>query len=131
MAKNLRADDLPSCSNSPARMQGTFGYFAPEYAIVGRASLKSDVFSFGVVLLELISGRQPIYRATAKEESLVIWVYIITILLKLNFYLFIYFWVGRNQICSYQEDLQCSQLPSHSITKFSMKRNLAYNSTDI
>ncbi|KAF8395243.1 hypothetical protein HHK36_019185 [Tetracentron sinense] len=74
MAKRLRTDDLPSCSSSPARMQGTFGYFAPEYAIVGRASLKSDVFSFGVVLLELISGRQPIHKAINKgEESLVIW----------------------------------------------------------
>ncbi|XP_020232620.1 receptor-like serine/threonine-protein kinase NCRK isoform X2 [Cajanus cajan] len=72
MAKNLRADDHPSCSNSPARMQGTFGYFAPEYAI-GRASLESDVFSFGVVLLELISGRQPIHKSAGKEESLVIW----------------------------------------------------------
>lgn len=77
MAKRLRADDLPSCSSSPARMQGTFGYFAPEYAIVGRASLKSDVFSFGVVLLELISGRQPIHKSSDKgKESLVIWVHV-------------------------------------------------------
>ncbi|XP_021896208.1 receptor-like serine/threonine-protein kinase NCRK [Carica papaya] len=74
MAKSLRPDGLPSCSSSPARMQGTFGYFAPEYAIVGRASLMSDVFSFGVVLLELITGRQPIQKSTDKgEESLVIW----------------------------------------------------------
>ncbi|XVE59079.1 hypothetical protein DITRI_Ditri05aG0016200 [Diplodiscus trichospermus] len=73
MAKLLRADGLPSCSNSPARMQGTFGYFAPEYAIVGKASLMSDVFSFGVVLLELITGRKPIQRSNNKEESLVIW----------------------------------------------------------
>lgn len=74
MAKRLKADGLPSTSTSPARMQGTFGYFAPEYAIVGRASLKSDVFSFGVVLLELISGRKPIHRSSSKgEESLVIW----------------------------------------------------------
>ncbi|XVF68552.1 hypothetical protein PTKIN_Ptkin11bG0011900 [Pterospermum kingtungense] len=74
MAKRLRADGLPSCSNSPLRMQGTFGYFAPEYAIVGKASLMSDVFSFGVVLLELITGRQPIHKSNNKEESLVIWV---------------------------------------------------------
>ncbi|XP_071706538.1 receptor-like serine/threonine-protein kinase NCRK [Rutidosis leptorrhynchoides] len=74
MAKSLASDGIPSCSSSPARMQGTFGYFAPEYAIVGRASLMSDVFSFGVVLLELISGRHPIYKSPDKgEESLVIW----------------------------------------------------------
>ncbi|KAL3530550.1 hypothetical protein ACH5RR_009872 [Cinchona calisaya] len=74
MAKHLHNEGIPSCSSSPARMQGTFGYFAPEYAIVGRASLKSDVFSFGVVVLELITGRQPIQKSDAKaEESLVIW----------------------------------------------------------
>ncbi|PON42611.1 Serine/threonine protein kinase [Parasponia andersonii] len=74
MAKHLRADGLFSSSNSPARMEGTFGYFAPEYAIIGRASLKSDVFSFGVVLLELITGRPPIHKRSGKgEESLVIW----------------------------------------------------------
>ncbi|XP_042475612.1 receptor-like serine/threonine-protein kinase NCRK isoform X2 [Macadamia integrifolia] len=74
MAKRLRNDDLPSCSNSPARMQGTFGYFAPEYAVFGKGCFKSDVFSFGVVLLELISGRQPIHKGSNKgDESLVIW----------------------------------------------------------
>ncbi|KAM6598048.1 hypothetical protein CsatA_008572 [Cannabis sativa] len=75
MAKHWIAEGLSSSSsNSPARMEGTFGYFAPEYAIVGRASLKSDVFSFGVVLLELITGRPPIHKRNGKgEESLVIW----------------------------------------------------------
>ncbi|CAN1253102.1 Receptor-like serine/threonine-protein kinase NCRK [Linum perenne] len=74
MAKCLRGDDAPSSSSSPARMQGTFGYFAPEYAMIGRASLMSDVFSFGVVLLELITGRHPIHKTQNKgEESLVFW----------------------------------------------------------
>ncbi|XP_073143873.1 receptor-like serine/threonine-protein kinase NCRK isoform X2 [Henckelia pumila] len=74
MAKHLQKDGIISCSSSPDRMQGTFGYFAPEYAIVGRASLKSDVFSFGVVLLELITGQKPIHKSSNKgEESLVIW----------------------------------------------------------
>lgn len=82
MAKPLVTDDLASCSSSPARMLGTFGYFAPEYAIVGKASLKSDVFSFGVVILELITGRQPIHKSPNKgDESLVIWVIFYDILL--------------------------------------------------
>uniref|UniRef100_A0A0D9YL82 non-specific serine/threonine protein kinase n=1 Tax=Oryza glumipatula TaxID=40148 RepID=A0A0D9YL82_9ORYZ len=76
MAKCLMNDGVTSCSSSPARMLGTFGYFAPEYAIVGKASLKSDVFSFGVVILELITGRQPIHHhrpPAAAGESLVLW----------------------------------------------------------
>lgn len=76
MAKCLQNDGVLSCPSSPARMHGTFGYIAPEYAIGERASLKSDVFSFGVVLLELITGRLPIQKSADKrEESLVIWVH--------------------------------------------------------
>ncbi|PON86657.1 S-receptor-like serine/threonine-protein kinase [Trema orientale] len=37
---------------------GTYGYMSPEYAVHGKYSVKSDVFSFGVVLLEIISGRR-------------------------------------------------------------------------
>ncbi|VVB01726.1 unnamed protein product [Arabis nemorensis] len=76
MAKCLSSDGLQSGSSSPTMgLQGTFGYFAPEYAIAGCASLMSDVFSFGVVLLELITGRKPIQKPSSNkgEESLVIW----------------------------------------------------------
>ncbi|KAL2244862.1 UNVERIFIED_CONTAM: G-type lectin S-receptor-like serine/threonine-protein kinase [Sesamum indicum] len=41
-----------------ARVVGTYGYMAPEYAMGGRFSEKSDVFSFGVLVLEIISGRR-------------------------------------------------------------------------
>ncbi|KAK8368904.1 hypothetical protein V6Z11_A01G075500 [Gossypium hirsutum] len=40
------------------RVVGTYGYMAPEYAIDGLFSVKSDVFSFGILLLEIISGRK-------------------------------------------------------------------------
>ncbi|KAH9754789.1 cysteine-rich receptor-like protein kinase 10 [Citrus sinensis] len=40
------------------RVAGTYGYMAPEYAMEGVFSVKSDVFSFGVLLLEIISGKR-------------------------------------------------------------------------
>ncbi|KAL5583297.1 hypothetical protein UlMin_015739 [Ulmus minor] len=43
---------------STSRVIGTYGYMAPEYALEGAFSIKSDVFSFGVVLLEIISGKR-------------------------------------------------------------------------
>ncbi|XP_010247618.1 PREDICTED: putative receptor-like protein kinase At4g00960 [Nelumbo nucifera] len=40
------------------RIVGTFGYMAPEYAMRGQFSVKSDVFSFGILLLEIVSGKK-------------------------------------------------------------------------
>lgn len=53
---------------------GTFGYLAPEYFMYGKVNEKTDMYSFGVVLLELISGRKPINSNNPKgHESLVMW----------------------------------------------------------
>ncbi|KAJ1431724.1 Serine-threonine/tyrosine-protein kinase, catalytic domain [Sesbania bispinosa] len=41
-----------------SRIVGTYGYMAPEYAMHGQFSVKSDVFSFGVLVLEIISGQK-------------------------------------------------------------------------
>ncbi|KAI3496053.1 hypothetical protein L1887_38403 [Cichorium endivia] len=37
---------------------GTYGYISPEYAVHGHISVKSDVFSFGVIVLEIVSGKK-------------------------------------------------------------------------
>lgn len=44
--------------DSTRRIIGTYGYMAPEYAFYGLFSVKSDVFSFGILILEVVSGKK-------------------------------------------------------------------------
>ncbi|XP_061966174.1 G-type lectin S-receptor-like serine/threonine-protein kinase CES101 [Populus nigra] len=55
MARIFKINDLQANTN---QIVGTRGYMSPEYVMEGIFSVKSDVFSFGVLLLEIVSGRK-------------------------------------------------------------------------
>lgn len=44
------------------RVKGTLGYLAPEYAMWGKVSESCDVYSFGILLLEILTGKKPIEK---------------------------------------------------------------------
>lgn len=69
-SKSISIDQTHASSN---RVMGTFGYFDPEYFILGQFTEKSDVYSFGVVLLELLTGQKAIRNTTEEDKSLTSW----------------------------------------------------------
>ncbi|KAK3420804.1 hypothetical protein EUGRSUZ_G00264 [Eucalyptus grandis] len=54
---------------------GTLGYLAPEHTRTGKATRSTDVFAFGVFLLEVACGRKPIQNGDAEDTILVDWVF--------------------------------------------------------
>ncbi|CAN6286649.1 unnamed protein product [Urochloa humidicola] len=71
MVADFELAKLTSDNNThvSTRVMGTFGYLAPEYASSGKLTEKSDVFSYGVMLLELLTGRRPVDTGAAAASS--------------------------------------------------------------
>uniref|UniRef100_A0A6N2NLZ4 Protein kinase domain-containing protein n=1 Tax=Salix viminalis TaxID=40686 RepID=A0A6N2NLZ4_SALVM len=62
LARQVEHDKSPDATVAA----GTMGYLAPEYLLTGRATEKTDVFSYGAVVLEVASGRRPIEKETSR-----------------------------------------------------------------
>ncbi|CAH9130885.1 unnamed protein product [Cuscuta epithymum] len=68
MARIFGEDQIEANTN---RVVGTYGYMSPEYAMEGHFSVKSDTFSYGVMLLEILSGRKNKNRFNEDSLNLV------------------------------------------------------------
>uniref|UniRef100_A0A1J3FHR2 Putative receptor protein kinase TMK1 n=1 Tax=Noccaea caerulescens TaxID=107243 RepID=A0A1J3FHR2_NOCCA len=61
-------------SSIKTKFCGTFGYMPPEYALTGRVTRKLDVYSFGIILMELISGQRAIDDTRSEENThILVW----------------------------------------------------------
>ncbi|KAI3937631.1 hypothetical protein MKW92_001364 [Papaver armeniacum] len=71
---NSDAEEPSSKFSSKPQLAGSYGYMAPEHASMQRITEKSDVYSYGVVLLEVLTGRHPLDPTLPGGANMVQWV---------------------------------------------------------
>jgi serine/threonine protein kinase len=68
------ANDEASTFTSTLALKGSIGYIPPEYGLGGRVTTKGDVYSYGIVLLEMITGKKPTHNMIVEGKNLQKWV---------------------------------------------------------
>lgn len=67
-------DNIKPIGYTVSSVPGSVGYIAPEYGFSNRVNEKSDVYSYGIVLLELLTGKRPVRTEFGEEVDIVRWV---------------------------------------------------------
>ncbi|KAL0334495.1 UNVERIFIED_CONTAM: putative serine/threonine-protein kinase PIX13 [Sesamum radiatum] len=70
-----KSGPMPGCSHVTTRVLGTYGYAAPEYVATGHLYVKSDVYGFGVMVAEMLTGLPALdVRRPSAKQNLVEWI---------------------------------------------------------